>query len=329
MQAMKTRTERARLAALSHLVADALGVPYEFNAPERIPAPKDIEFTPPAGFTRSHPRAPKGAYSDDGATFLCLLASLFACGGLDLNDFGRRLVRWFDTGYMAVDGVIFDIGAQTSAAINRLRAGTAPELAGARDERANGNGSLMRVLAVTLWASTSDVSDADLVKMAMRSSLPTHAHPRSLVCCAVYALWARYTLEGLAETSDEAFCMALNNLHNPGMLEEQEQYRELCNLCTLALNEREGSYTPHGTGYVVDSLLAAVQANRGKASYESVVKAAIAFGNDTDTTACIAGPIAALRFGNIPARWILDSAVTHLGKDAAQAIANLCPEVKP
>ena len=40
--------------------------------------------------------------------------------------------------------------------------------------------------------------------------------------------------------------------------------------------------------------------------YERVVKAAIALGNDTDTTACVAGGIAGIRdgAGAIPERWL-------------------------
>jgi ADP-ribosyl-[dinitrogen reductase] hydrolase len=41
-------------------------------------------------------------------------------------------------------------------------------------------------------------------------------------------------------------------------------------------------------------------------SYEAVVKAAIALGHDTDTTACVAGGVAGLRYGvaAIPRRWL-------------------------
>jgi ADP-ribosylglycohydrolase len=43
-----------------------------------------------------------------------------------------------------------------------------------------------------------------------------------------------------------------------------------------------------------------------EASYEQVVKAAIALGHDTDTTACVAGGMAGLRYGvaAIPDRWL-------------------------
>ncbi len=59
-----------------------------------------------------------------------------------------------------------------------------------------------------------------------------------------------------------------------------------------------------GSGYVLNSLWSALIA-MGAPDYESVVRAAIAFGEDTDTTACIAGGLAGIRDGlsAIPERW--------------------------
>lgn len=59
-----------------------------------------------------------------------------------------------------------------------------------------------------------------------------------------------------------------------------------------------------GSGYVVDSLRSARMVLEA-GSYEAVVKAAVALGDDTDTTAAIAGGIAGLRDGlaAIPSRW--------------------------
>ena len=67
----------------------------------------------------------------------------------------------------------------------------------------------------------------------------------------------------------------------------------------VKFNELEGS------GYVVDCIKTALEANK-RSSYEEVVKAAIAFGNDTDTTACVAGGIAGIKYGfsSIPERFI-------------------------
>jgi ADP-ribosyl-[dinitrogen reductase] hydrolase len=51
------------------------------------------------------------------------LASLLDRRRLDLDDLARRLVDWEDSGYLAVGKRVFDIGAQTGAALTRLRDG--------------------------------------------------------------------------------------------------------------------------------------------------------------------------------------------------------------
>src|SRR6186713_2861882 len=98
------------------LVGDAVGVPYEFHSPDTLPAWDAIEIAPPPGFRRAHTAAPAGAWSDDGSQALCLLASLLEHDALDVDDLGRRFVAWRDTGYLAVDGVVFDVGIQTTQA---------------------------------------------------------------------------------------------------------------------------------------------------------------------------------------------------------------------
>jgi ADP-ribosylglycohydrolase len=60
-----------------------------------------------------------------------------------------------------------------------------------------------------------------------------------------------------------------------------------------------------GSGYVVDSLRSARFVVEGHENYEDIVRAAIALGNDTDTTAAVAGGVAGVRAGvaGIPHRW--------------------------
>jgi ADP-ribosylglycohydrolase len=106
------------------LIGDALGVPYEFHGPEEIPCPEEINYQPSPQFVRSHSSVPRGTWSDDGALALNLLASLLDCDRFDAEDFGRRLITWYDVGELAVDGHVFDVGIQTSKAIRPLRAGT-------------------------------------------------------------------------------------------------------------------------------------------------------------------------------------------------------------
>lgn len=288
---MPTLSERLEGGIFGLLIGDALGVPYEFHHPRDLPPLSEIEFAPPPHFQRAHAGVLPGTWSDDGAQALILLASLLDHGQLDLQDFGRRLVAWYETGYLAVDGQVFDVGIQTSRAIRRLMRGTPADQSGPTDEQANGNGSLMRVLPLALWHRGDDPA---LVTAAHEQSIVTHGHLRSQVCCALYCLWARRTFQDVPDPWSAAVS-TLRTIYGSG----SQEYAEL-----------EQSVRPddppsgHGSGYVVDCLRSArwaVQAG----TYEQVVKAAISLGHDTDTTACVAGGIAGIRDGitAIPERW--------------------------
>lgn len=283
--------DRLRGGLYGMLIGDALGVPYEFHPAARIPPAGAIEMDPPAGFPRAHRGTPPGTWSDDGAQALALLASLLDRGGLDVDDFGRRLVAWYDDGAYAVDARVFDCGIQTRLAVDRLKAGARAAEAGGAGERDNGNGSLMRVLPLALFC---DGDDAELARLAMDQSSPTHAHPRARAACALYCLWARRELVAVGD----AFADAAEALG--AILGDGPEGREL----EEHLRPRDPP-TGRGSGYVVDCLASARMVCAGAGDFESIVKAAIALGDDTDTTACVAGGIAGIRHGEraIPARW--------------------------
>ena len=289
---MPTHHERISGAIYGLLVGDALGVPYEFKSPHELPSLEQIEFEPPAGFYRSHSSVKPGTWSDDGAQALCLLASLLECGELDLEDFAERMVNWAEKGYCAVDNYVFDIGITTSAAIHNLRDGKPAELAGPNDVNANGNGALMRVLPLALWHRGSD---EELIEDAMRQSLPTHGHLRSQLCCAVYCLLARYILQEHAAPYPVAVATLRRFIEGNEAAQAELEFH-------ISPDETPGG---KGSGYVVDCLHSARWAVE-QGSYESVVKAAVSLGKDTDTTACVAGGIAGLRdgIGAIPSRWL-------------------------
>lgn len=274
------------------LVGDALGVPYEFHPPESIPPADLIEYAPPVGFQRAHVGVPPGTWSDDGAQALILLDSLLTCGGLDLAHFAGGLRRWLLEGFYAVNRSVFDIGAQTSTALNRLGAGIPPESSDPSEERHNGNGSLMRVLPLALWHRGDD---RELMALAARQSLPTHGHPRSQVACALYCLWARVTLE----EHPDPWSSAVSRFQNQGGLDlfpEAEVQRVL---------DPGNAASARGTGYVLDTLWSAKAAVECTIDFEGCVRKAITLGHDTDTTSAVAGGIAGLKYGvtGIPTRW--------------------------
>jgi ADP-ribosyl-[dinitrogen reductase] hydrolase len=290
--AAESQREQIEGAIWGLLVGDALGVPYEFHPASGIPAEHLIELDPPPGFRRSHAGVAPGTWSDDGAHALCLLASLLHCGQLDPEDLMRRLTNWYELGYLAVGGNVFDIGVQTSRALQAFRHGSPAIDSGPRAESDNGNGSLMRVLPLALWHRGDD---AELVRDAHLQSRVTHGHSRAQVCCALYCLWARCILGG----DRDAWNTAVARLRGVYGARSSQELEELDGHIRPD-DEPSGS----GSGYVVDCLRSArLVLNAG--NYESVVRAAIRLGNDTDTTACVAGGLAGLRdgIGAIPSRW--------------------------
>lgn len=287
----KTLSSRLAGGLMGLLIGDALGVPYEFKPARALPALEQIDMIPPKGFPRAHSGVPPGTWSDDGSQALCLLESLLECGRLDIEDFAARLVRWRHDGHLTVDGKVFDCGIQTNTALARLRNGVTAHESGPADEGDNGNGALMRVLPLALWHQGTD---AELVEDAHAQCLPTHGHRRSQVCCARYCLVARAMLDD----------------HNAPWVEASSalavHYRELPEYWTeldLVLRAEQRA-KPRGSGYVVDTLWSAARALE-QPDYASVIRAAIAFGNDTDTTACVAGGLAGIRYGleGLPAAW--------------------------
>ncbi|MCB9497304.1 MAG: ADP-ribosylglycohydrolase family protein [Fibrobacteria bacterium] len=301
---MPSAPDRLRGGFWGLLVGDALGVPYEFTPPQRLPERRKLDMEPPVAFLRSHHGIKPGTWSDDGAQALCLLESLLEKDAVDPRDLMDRICRWFRDGHLAVGRDVFDVGMQTSRSISKFLEGVPAMSCGRTDEQGNGNGSLMRSLPLALWHVGTD---EELVSDARLLSRPTHAHPRSELCCALYCLWARR----LADTTDHPWMEAveiLEGLFPRGTREREEIDAEI--------RPRE-EYPAKGSGYVVDSLQSARIAMRER-SFEDVVRAAVAFGHDTDTTACIAGGVAGIRYGirGIPKRWLK----TLRGRDLAEPL---------
>jgi ADP-ribosyl-[dinitrogen reductase] hydrolase len=272
---------------LGLLVGDAFGVPYEFHDPRDLPPVDALQPDPPPGFRRAHAATPPLTWSDDGAHALALLDTLLAADGWDPDAFAARLVGWCDRGEFAVDRRVFDIGIQTRRVVDRLRRGVPARESGLGGERDNGNGSLMRVLPVALW---SGLGGPALLDLAAETSAVTHAHPRSRLCCALAVAWAR----AAAERPAGAFEAAMAQVEAWCPPAWRDDWAVI------------GSFgPPGGSGYVVDTIWSARAAVEGAGDYASAVRRAVAFGHDTDTTACVAGGIAGIVYGvdAIPAEW--------------------------
>ena len=297
----ETITLASRLAGgiWGHLIGDATGVPYEFTPPSAI---GEVAFGKAGGPWRQ----PAGTWSDDGALMLALLDSLLHAG-FDTDDQGRRALAWADgTAYTPDGDGRFDIGGTTSSAMHALRGGSRAVDAGPTDEHAAGNGSLMRILPLALVERAPrthprdparGVGDGDLVRHAHAASRVTHGNVQCQTACALYSLVVRGLLHGDAP----AHALEAARSHLRQTYARDRSFADHL----VALDAIEAWPKRDGRGYVVDSFWSAWDAFAGAASYEETIVRAIAYGNDTDTTAAIAGGLAGVHRGwqGIPVAW--------------------------
>jgi ADP-ribosyl-[dinitrogen reductase] hydrolase len=292
---------RALAAISGALLADALGVPHEFKAAELIPRAEDIQLVMPPGYKRTYPGTPYGTWSDDGSQLLCLLQTLSDnAGELDLDHFGKLLVQWWRNARHQSGGIVFDCGGQTGRALAKLAGGVPVGRAGSGAGQTLGNGSLMRTLPAALAPILWGLPAEAVISIAARQSIVTHPHPVAQVCCAVYAALAYQWLKDPALSLPAALAESLYAIRAHPIAAAPEMQSAI-QLVAGALAEGE----PSGSGYCVSTLFAAIWAVEHNDTYLGAVRSVIRLGGDTDTTACVAGGLASLRYGldSVPDTW--------------------------
>jgi ADP-ribosyl-[dinitrogen reductase] hydrolase len=168
---------RAIGCLLGLAIGDALGSTLEFSARDSQPIVRDLIGGGPFGLS-------PGQWTDDTSMALCLTDSLIACGDLDTTDLMQRFLRWFHEGENSVTGTCFDIGITTRNALAFFE--ETGRFIGeiVEDDRQAGNGSLMRLAPVAIWAAPDAAKAAKLAKAQSRT---THAAPAAHDACALFA----------------------------------------------------------------------------------------------------------------------------------------------
>lgn len=286
------------------VVADALGVPYEFLSRA------ELQKNPCVGMIGhgTHDQE-KGVWSDDSSMTLATMAAFSAPPQERYRAIMDNFVAWLDEGAFTVDGV-FDMGNTCFFAVMKYTKGTPPTACGGKGEYDNGNGSLMRILPASLYLlSMSDGEDKTFIDEV--SSL-THAHPISRAACKIYT----DVVGAILQKKDKAAIFPIANIY------EQSVYARLQDAAFYHLPEDEIK----SGGYVVESLEAALWCFATTFSYRDCVLKAVNLGGDTDTTAAIAGSLAGLYYGKegIPEEWLDELK----GKDVIErALLAFCAEV--
>ena len=266
-------------------VGDALGVPVEFQSRQKLTE------NPITGYREfgTH-RQPAGTWSDDTSLTLCLAESLTK--GIDYADIGREFVAWLYEAKWTATDVVFDVGITTKQAIDSLKKGVQADLAGPMDEYSNGNGSLMRVLPIGLYALLQPLEVRR--RLAFDISSITHGHPRAKIACWFYCEILRNIIQGnqKAAAVDNAWTTVNDWQASNGGNSQWPFFK----LCTSKIEQKPlGSI--QSTGYVIDSLEAAIYCLLTTDSFQDAVIKAVNLGEDTDTVGAITGGLAGTYYG--------------------------------
>jgi ADP-ribosyl-[dinitrogen reductase] hydrolase len=281
--------DRYRGALLGLAAGDALGTTLEFERPGSFEPIDDIIGGGPFDLK-------PGEWTDDTSMALCLAASLVECNGFHPTDQMQRYVRWWKESYMSSNGRCFDIGTTVSAALQRFRK-TGDPYSGSSDEYSAGNGSIMRLAPVPLFYA-SDPRRA--IERAADSSRTTHGAREAVDACRYFAALILGALQGRSKEE----ILAPRFTPAPGLWDEDPLAPKIAAVAAGSFRDKAPPEI-RGTGYVVDSLEAALWAFDRTEDFRAGALCAVNLGNDADTTGAVYGQLAGAYYGalGIPENW--------------------------
>lgn len=258
------------------VIGDAFGVPYEFQHRGTFEVSDEIVGNGTHG-------QPVGTWSDDTSMVLASMNGYIKSveKGSDLyKEMMTNFAKWYEFAFYTPYGEVFDMGCSTRNAIYKYRyEGKEPIKCGGKMDSDNGNGSLMRILPFVF----TNLGDKEIEEI---SSL-THAHFKSKLCCKMYVKIARRLIKGMP--IDEAVYKTAVDYQKE--LKEIENFTDFFDLKKLNIEQISGS------GYVVDTLKAALWCIIKTDNYRDCIKLAVSLGEDTDTVAAVAGGLAGIIYG--------------------------------
>lgn len=288
------------------VMGDVLGMPVQFKSREEI---KKHPIEKVEGYGTYN--MPPGTWSDDSSMALATLVSIREKKSIDCEDIMERFVAWTTKGEYTPTGAAFDQGITCMEAIGKYRRTKDYKNCGKTGEWANGNGALMRILPVCLYAydkvKCGEWLVEDSVEAVHQVSALTHNHLRSKIACSIYYFMICNILDGegvLQERLQKGVDDAVRYYHGDAAnYVELAHYGRLFHLEEFAEVPEEAIKS---SGYVVDSLEAAVWCLITTDSFDKALLKAVNLGDDTDTVGAIAGGLAGLYYGyeSMPKAWL-------------------------
>ncbi|BAZ40064.1 ADP-ribosylglycohydrolase [Calothrix sp. NIES-4101] len=274
--------ERFRGCLLGLATGDAVGTTVEFRSRGSFPPVADMLGGGPFNLK-------PGQWTDDTSMALCLATSLVKFGGFDAVDQMDRYYNWYKEGYLSSTGECFDIGNTVSQALYQYKISGNP-FSGSTNPRTAGNGCLMRLAPVPMFY----FPDRDrILHFSGESCRTTHGAAECIDASYLLGELLFRALSG-ASKSEILFGKNLEIVASSSIQSiASGEYRN------KTINDIRG------TGYVVESLEAALWCFWKTENYEQAILTATNLGDDADTTAAICGQIAGAYYGElgIPNHW--------------------------
>lgn len=296
---------RPQALLLGLAVADALGVPVEFK--------KRGTFHVDGMTGYGTYNQPPGTWSDDTSLTLALADNLGPTH-IYYEDLARSFIDWRKEGIFTPYGKAFDIGNATNRAIDRLENGIAPEKAGGKEEQDNGNGSLMRIAPLVFFMFNRQAKDR--YEITRKVSSITHAHPISITACFIFIELLNLIRKGRSKRAAYAELKADFAYHKKFLDQKAlAKFDRILNDDITRLEEKDIK----SSGYVVDTLEAAIWTFLTTKNYREAVLKAVNLGEDTDTVGAVTGALAGLHYGlqDIPEEWLAKLAKREEIRDIA------------
>lgn len=282
-------------AIIGHAVGDAMGVPTEFCLREKL-----LEKPITQMISSAKVNQPAGTWSDDTSMEIATIDSFIKNKKFDYNDIMKNWVMWIDKSAYTGNGEVFDVGSTCLRAIRKYSEGINPIECGLNSVNYNGNGSLMRILPVALYAYSKKLNNNEIMKLTNDISSLTHGHDISKLGCYIYVKYVIYLLNGY--TKEEAYNKIKKENYSSYSDEAIAAYKRILknNIKEYPLNEIKSS------GYVVDTLECSLWILLNSKSYKEAIIASTNIGEDTDTIGAITGSMAGIIYGynSIPIDWL-------------------------
>ncbi|MDK2931094.1 MAG: hypothetical protein PWR07_1225 [Bacillota bacterium] len=282
--------ERYRGCLLGLAVGDALGAPLEFNPPGSFEPIEDMIEARRFGLAA-------GQWTDDTAMALCLADSLITCEGFDPIDQLERYLRWYHDGYLSCTGHCYGIGMTVQASLARFERVREP-YCGSQDPYTAGNGSIMRLAPVPMFYAQNP---REAIERSGESSRTTHQAATAIDACRYFGGLIAGALRG--ETKENLLSDHYSPV--PGTWDEKPLAPEIDEIAAGSFKRRNPPEI-RGSGYVVESLEAALWAFYHSNSFRDGCLMAVNLGDDADTTGAVYGQLAGAFYGEpgIPTSWL-------------------------